>query len=116
MPDTKLAAKKAYFEEQKLLDLSDDEDTCDDQVSDMIGRAMAEMHSPPPKLVRQTSSFLGPTPKEVKANFDTHTTRRRAIVRDVTKPLSRSATTPEAELTQSFPVTKPRARQPTKDE
>lgn len=116
MPDTKLAAKKAYFEEQKLLDLSDDEDTCDDQAADMIGRAMAEMHSPPPKLVRQTSSFLGPTPKEVKADFDTHTTRRRAIVRDATKTLSRSATAPEVELTQSFPVTKPRARQSSKNE
>lgn len=116
MSDAKLAAKKAYFEEQKLLDISDDEGDCDDEVVDRIERTMAEMHSPPPRLARQTSSFLGPTPKEVKADFDAHTTRRRGIVRDEAKTLIRSATAPEVELTQSFPVTTPRAQQLSEDE
>ncbi|KAJ4985696.1 DNA polymerase [Stagonosporopsis vannaccii] len=116
MSEAELAAKKAYFEEQKLLDLSDDEHPCDDQVADRIERAMAEMHSPPPKLVRQTSSFLGPTPKEVKADFDAHTTLRRATVRKAARTLNLSAKALEAEVTQSFPVTKPRTRLSTKDE
>ncbi len=112
MSSAKLAAKEAYFEEQKLLDISDDEGICDDEVSDRIGRAMAETYSPKSsKPARQTGSFLGPTPKEVKADFNAHTTRRRAILRDESKTLTRSATAPEVELTSSFPVTKSRTRQ-----
>ena len=109
MSDNELAAKQAYFEEQKLLDITDDELSCNDEVADRIGRAMAEM--PPPKLARQTSNFLGRTSKEVKADFEAYTTRRRAVMRDETKTLTRSVTAPEMESTQSFPVTKPRARQ-----
>ncbi|KAF2632282.1 hypothetical protein BU25DRAFT_384119 [Macroventuria anomochaeta] len=109
MSDNELAAKQAYFEEQKLLDITDDESSCNDEVADKIGCAMAEM--PPPKLARQTSNFLGPTSKEVKADFEAYTTRRRAVMRDETKILTRSATAPEMELTKSFSVTKPRARQ-----
>ena len=109
MSDEELAAKQAYFDEQKLLDLSDDETSCDNEIADRLERAMAEM--PPRSLTRQPSSFLGPTPKEVKADFQAHTTRQRTIMRGETKTLTRSATAPEMELTQSFPVTKPRARQ-----
>jgi DNA polymerase IV len=109
MSDNELAAKKAYFEEQRLLDLSDDEASCDDEVTEEIERAMAE--SPAPRLIRHPSSFLGPTPKEVKADFEQHATRRRSVMREETKTLTRSATAPELDLTQSFPVTKPRARQ-----
>lgn len=117
MSESQLAAKKAYFDEQKLLDISDDEGSCDDQVADRIERAMAEAQSPkPPQLARQSSSFLGPTPKEVKADFDAHTMRRRAIIRNEPKPLIRSATAPGVDLTQSFPVTKPRTRRSSKDE
>lgn len=108
MSDSKLAAKQAYFEEQKLLDISDDEDSFDDEVADRIERAMAES---PAKLVRQTSSFLGPTPREVKADFDAHTLQRRAIARNQPSNMTRSMTAPEVELIESFPVTKPRARQ-----
>ena len=112
MSDNELAAKRAYFEEQKLLDISDDEASCDDEIAVEIGRAMAEMKSPPPpRLARQPSSFLGPTPKEVKADFEVHTTRRRAVMRDEPKILTRSATAAEMDLAQSFPVPKPRARQ-----
>ncbi|KAF3035013.1 hypothetical protein E8E12_005304 [Didymella heteroderae] len=108
MTDSDLAAKQAYFDEQKLLDISDDEGS-NGEVFDRIESAMAEMQKP--KLARQTSSFLGPTPKEVKADFKAHTAQRRAIIRDETTTLSRSTTAPEVELTQSVPVTKPRARQ-----
>ncbi|KAJ8115134.1 hypothetical protein OPT61_g3147 [Boeremia exigua] len=112
MSDANLAAKQAYFEEQKLLDLSDDEISCSDEVADRIGHIMAEMHSPKvPKPTRQANSFLGPTPKEVKADFDAHTTRRRAILRDETRTLTRSATAPEVGLTSSFPVSKLQSRQ-----
>jgi DNA polymerase IV len=111
MTDTNLAAKQAYFDEQKLLDISDDEGSNGD-VFDRIESVMAEMQDPrPPRLTRQTSSFLGPTPKEVKADFETHTTRRRAVIRDESRTLSCSATAPEVDLTQSFPVIKPRVRQ-----
>ncbi|KAF3051469.1 hypothetical protein E8E11_010733 [Didymella keratinophila] len=111
MTDTDLAAKQAYFDEQKLLDSSDDEGSNGD-VFDRIESAMAELRDAKPlRLTRQTSSFLGPTPKEVKADFEAYTTRRRAGTRDETGTLSRSATATEVDLTQSFPVTKPRVRQ-----
>lgn len=111
MADADLAAKQAYFDEQKLLDISDDEGSNGD-IFDRIESAMAEMQDPiPPRLARQTSSFLGPTPKEVKADFEAHTTRRRAATRHETRTLVRSSTASEVELTHSFPVTKPRARE-----
>lgn len=110
MSDAKLVAKQAYFEEHKLLDLSNDETSDKNEASDEIERAMAEGERA--KLVRQnSSSFLGPTPKETKAEFEAHAARRRAVNRDGSQPLARSTTVSEAELTQSFPVTKPRARQ-----
>lgn len=112
MTDTDLAAKQAYFDEQRLLDISDDEPDCNGAIFDKIEAVMAELKQPnPPKLARQTSSFLGPTPKEVKADFEAHATRRRSVVRDGAKMLARSETAPGAELTQSFPAMKPRARQ-----
>lgn len=109
MSSAELAAKQAHFDEQKLLDLSDDETCCNNEVFDRLESAMAE--GQPAKLTRQTSSFLGPTPKEVKADFEAHTSRRRALVRDVTDSSARAETVQEVELTQSFPVTKPRTRQ-----
>ena len=110
MSNAKLAAKQAYFEEQKLLDLSDDEKSDENEAFDEIESAMAEGERA--KLVRQKSSgFLGPPPKETKAEFEAHAARRRAVNRDGNQPLVRSTTAPEAELMQSFPITKPRAWQ-----
>lgn len=109
MSGAELAAKQAYFEEQKLLDISDDETSCNNEAFQRIETAMAEVQTS--KLIRQTSSFLGPTPKEVEADFEAHTSRRRAMIRDETRILARAITAPETELTQSFPVTKPRTRQ-----
>jgi len=108
MSTTELAAKQAYFDEQRLLDLSDDETSCNDEAADRLECVMAEI--PPRRLARQPSSFLGPTPKEVKADFKAHATRRRSVMRDEAGIQSRPATAPDIELPQSFPVTKPRAR------
>ncbi|OSS45750.1 hypothetical protein B5807_09555 [Epicoccum nigrum] len=109
MPNDKLVAKQAYFEDQKLLDLSNDETSDSNEALDEIESAMAEGERV--KLVRQNSNFLGPTPKETKADFEAHAARRRAAKRDRNQSFVRSTTAPEAELTQSFPVTKLRARQ-----
>ena len=56
MTDAELATKQAYFEEQKLLDISDDETSYNDKIFDKMERAMAE--APPPRLSRQPSGFL----------------------------------------------------------
>lgn len=109
MIDPELAAKQSYFEEQKLLDISDDETSYNDEIADKMERAMADVRAP--RLSRQPSSFLGPTPKEAKADFEAHTIRRRAVMRDETKTLARSDSASRAELTQSLLVTKPQARQ-----
>jgi DNA polymerase IV len=110
MSNAELVAKQAHFEEQRLLDLSDDEKSDNNEAFGEIESAMAEGERA--KLVRQnSSSFLGPTPKETKAEFEAHAARRRAVNRDENHSLVRSTTAPEAEVTQSFPVTKPRARQ-----
>ena len=110
MSNQELPSKEAYFEEQALLDLSDDEQDYPDESSKAFEAALVESRAmPPPSLVRQTSSFLGPTPKERQAEFEAHTKRQRATVRSDGLKLLRSSTAPEAELTRSFPATKPRS-------
>lgn len=110
MSDQELPSKEAYFEEQALLDLSDDEQDYPDESSKAFEAALVESRAmPPPSLVRQTSSFLGPTPKERQAEFEAHTKRQRATVRSDGLKLLRSSTAPEADLTRSFPATKPRS-------
>ncbi|KAF2995859.1 hypothetical protein E8E13_003545 [Curvularia kusanoi] len=114
MSSAELIAKQAYFEEQRLLDLSDDETRYNNEAFDKVESAMAEAQSA--RLLRQTSSFLGPTPKETKADFEAHTSRRRAVKRDASQTLICSATAPDIDLTHSFPVTKPRTRNSSRDE
>ena len=71
MTDDDLAAKEAFFEEQALLDLSDDERDFDTAASDRMERALADSKAmPPPTLQKQRGSFLGPTPKERQAEFE----------------------------------------------
>tara|TARA_R110002003_G_scaffold702_14_gene21194 strand:- start:3936 stop:4667 length:732 start_codon:yes stop_codon:yes gene_type:complete len=112
MSNEDLAAKQAYFEEQALLELSDDERDFQDAGVGIIDRALADSKAmPPPTLERQRSSFLGPTPKERQAQFEAHTTKQRPRTRDSGPKLGRSSTAPEAELTKSFPVAKPRSGQ-----
>jgi DNA polymerase IV len=110
MSDKGLSAKEAYFQEQALLDLSDDERDFSDADQNVIGRALADSKAmpPPPTLEGRRSSFLGPTPKERQAEFEAYTKKHRPDSRDSGLKLARSSTAPEAELTKNFPVTKSR--------
>jgi DNA polymerase IV len=110
-------AKELYFEEQALLDLSDDEKDFPGHDHDLIDRALADSKPmPPPTLERQRSSFLGPTPKERQAAFEAHTSKQRTGKREHGLQLPRSSTAPEAELTNSLPVMGPRGGQLSKSE
>jgi DNA polymerase IV len=112
MSSNDLSAKEAYFEEQSLLELSDDEQEAPSESYSIIDRALEDTKAmPPPTLERQTSSFLGPTPKERQADFEAHTAKQRADRRGSHLQLVRSSTAPETELNKSFPVTKPRSGQ-----
>jgi len=113
MPDNDLASKQAYFDEQALLDLSDDERDFSNNSASVFDRALEDLKAmPPPSLEKSKSSFLGPTPKERRATFEAHTTKHRTITRESGLNVIRSSTAPEAELTKSFPVTKPRSGVP----
>jgi DNA polymerase IV len=113
MSNNDLTAKEAYFEKQSLLDISDDERDIHGESFDMIDCALQDSKAmpPPPTLEKQRSSFLGPTPKERLAEFEAHATKHRADTRPSGLKLARSSTAPETELTNSFPVTKPRSNQ-----
>jgi len=113
MSNINLSAKEAYFEEQSLLNISDDEQDLPGESFDIINRALkdSKVMPPPPTLERQRSSFLGPTPKERLAEFEAHATRHRADTRPSGLKLARSSTAPVTELTKSFPVTEPRSNQ-----
>jgi DNA polymerase IV len=110
--DDELSAKEAYFKEQSLLELSDDERDFHSESVGIIDRALADSKAmPPPGLEKTRSSFLGPTPKERQAAFEAHTKKQRAGARESGLKLARSSTAPESELTKSFPVTKSRGDQ-----
>ncbi|KAF2832892.1 hypothetical protein CC86DRAFT_441613 [Ophiobolus disseminans] len=113
MSNQDLSAKEAYFEEQALLDLSDDE-IIHSESFDAIDRALKDSKAmPPPPLEKQRStSFLGPTPKERRAEFEAYATKHRTGARESGLTLVRSPTAPDTELTKSFPVMKPRSGQP----
>ena len=109
MSKDELSAKESYFEEQALLDLSDDERDIPSESFNIIDRALEDSKArPPPTLKKQNSSFLGPTPKERLAEFEAHSTKHRAVARETGPKLARSSTAPKSELTKSFPITKPR--------
>lgn len=100
MSDNALQDKLAYFKEQELLDISDDETGFPDEGLLNVERAFADTKAmpPPPRLDRQTSSFLGPTPKQRQAEFEAYTVRQRASTRVAGKGLVRPATAPEADV------------------
>jgi DNA polymerase IV len=107
MSDKELAAKIAYFKEQELLDISDDETGFPDAGLQNAERAFADTKAmPPPRLVRQRSSFLGPTPKQSQADFEAQTARLRTIAHNDVHGLIRLVTAPEAETAKSFPSAK----------
>lgn len=109
LPDTEISAKEEYFNQEALLDVSDDEQNFPNKSMERIDQAMAYSKAmPPPSLEKQKSSFLGPTPKERQAAFEAHATKQRPSMRDTGLQLIRSSTGPEAELTKRFLVTKSR--------
>ncbi|KAF2856122.1 hypothetical protein T440DRAFT_438817 [Plenodomus tracheiphilus IPT5] len=113
MSNEELSAKETYFRDQDLLDVSDDEQYEAGESSKVIERSLAESKAmPPPSLMRYSSSFLGPTPKEKQASFEAHTKRQRATTREDAQKLESSTTAPEPGLAQSFPMNKPRLEPP----
>lgn len=108
MSDNDLTAKEAYFEEQALLNLSEDEQDPPSESLAILERALEDsIAMPPPTFEKTGSSFLGPTPKERRAEFEAHTTKNRTATRESGPKLARSSTAPEAELLKTFPVTRP---------
>ncbi|KAH6860816.1 hypothetical protein BKA58DRAFT_392223 [Alternaria rosae] len=110
MSENTLAAKKAYFKEQELLDINDEQDIPDDSVGRLERALKNSKAMRPPALRKQTSSFLGATPKERQAEFEAHTRKQRANERQTTHQPMSSSTAPEQELTKMLPVTRPRTR------
>lgn len=105
MSEEALSAKEAYFHEEALLDIPDDEQDYQNQTYKTIGTTLSEARDmPPPSLTRQMSSFLGPTPKERRANFEAYTERQRITARQDGQRLTRSSTAPGPDVIQSFPV------------
>jgi DNA polymerase IV len=111
MSHNELAAKEAYFKEQELLDIPDDEQDITNDSVDRLERALKDSKAmKPPSLTKQASSFLGPTPRERQAEFEAHTRKQRATERQTNHKLIRSSTAPEVELTKGLAAVKTRDR------
>ncbi|KAF2745543.1 hypothetical protein M011DRAFT_479048 [Sporormia fimetaria CBS 119925] len=111
--DTELEEKIKYYQQQDFLDISDDETGFDDEGSLFVERALADTKRMPPlSLVRQSSSFLGPTPKERMAEFEAHAKKQREQVRSLGPGLVRSATVPEGDTSRSFPAATAQGKRP----
>jgi len=101
MSGNELHAKEAYFREQGLLGISDDEyEICES--SRNIEQALENITPPQSVPVRGCGSFLGPTPKELLAKFEAHTTRQRATIRHNPQRLERTITAPELDTSNNF--------------
>jgi DNA polymerase IV len=108
--DKELEDKVAYFKDQELLDISNDETGFPDAGLLAAEREFAFADAKPmapPRLVRQSSSFLGPTPRERQAEFEAQARRQRAQTRERGVALVRSVTAPERDVSSSFPSTAP---------
>jgi DNA polymerase IV len=107
MSTDKLQEKIAYFEQQELADISDDENEVRDEAFLKMGRELADLQAmpAPPKFARHPSSFLGPTPKEQQRAFEAAAAKRPPS-RPGMSGLKRSATAPDVDVTN--PVTKRR--------
>lgn len=104
MSEKDLQAKVAYFQQQDLLNQSDDEKDFPDSDFVAFQVLIAESKAMPPPI-RHRSSFLGPTPRERLQEFNAHATRQRTAMRGQEPGLIRSSTVPEP-ATKSFPGTK----------
>ncbi|KAG9186851.1 DNA polymerase IV [Alternaria panax] len=108
MSDDQLVAKEAYFKEQEFLDIPNNERDIPNDSVDKLEQALEESKTMgPAALMRQTSSFLGLTPREA---FEAHTRKLRARERQAGHRLMRSSTVPEPELFRSSSATKSRGR------
>lgn len=106
MSDKELEAKIAYFKEQELLDISDDEIDWPDKAFLDTERAVADSKAlPTPKLGRQRSNFLRSTPRKKQAEFEVHTAIQRAAMRKEGRSLIHSTTNPQAVVGRSSPST-----------
>lgn len=110
MSDSELLAKITYFEEQALLNFSDDEPYTPNESVLNLERALEE--SKPvllTSLLSHSSSFNGPTPREIQAQFEEHTERRRTSNRQINQKLTRSSTVPQTETAESVQIPKSRS-------
>ncbi|KAH7388876.1 hypothetical protein BKA66DRAFT_490077 [Pyrenochaeta sp. MPI-SDFR-AT-0127] len=106
-----LSAKEAYFHEQALLDLSDDEQHFPDTSFEAMERALADSKAmTPPKPSKQSIGYLGVTAKERKADFEAHTAIQRATVRREGHMLNGSSTTNGSILTNTSSTTNSRGK------
>jgi DNA polymerase IV len=112
MPDKTLQDKVAYFQEQELLDISDGDGKFSNGECVFVDFDIMPPPVPPTKLVRQSSSFLGPTPRERQKEFETLTIGQPTVPHTNSPVLTCSVTTlePDVTITRSFPITKPRQR------
>ncbi|EUC28966.1 hypothetical protein COCCADRAFT_8760 [Bipolaris zeicola 26-R-13] len=109
MSDPELLAKIIYFEEQALLNLSDDELYIPDESVLNLERALEESkHILVTSLPSRSGSFNGPTPREMQAQFEEHTERRRTSNRQINQKLIRSTTVPPTEPAKSVQIPKSR--------
>jgi DNA polymerase IV len=107
MSNDEALEKEAYFKQQELLDLSDDDDTplSDDLL--IVQRAIADSRAmpSPPSFKRQTSSFLGPTPRQKRAEFKAKPPGKHSYARPA-QDMARSVTEPEVDVSGTFPSAK----------
>jgi DNA polymerase IV len=107
--------KVAYFKEQDLLDISDDETGFPDDGLLRIEKELADTKAmPPPTPLRPgTSNFLGRTPREQQKEFEEHTNKQRASTRKTGLELIRADTAPEANVPKSFTSGRAHSNSPT---
>lgn len=113
MSNKELEDKVAFYKDQELLDISDDETGFPDAAVVAVDRALADskkMAPPPPLLRQKTYSFLGLTPKAQQAEYAAR--RQRAAAQETTPNLIRAATAPEVEVARSFPSVKAGGKRP----
>ena len=89
MSDDELAAKESYFKEQEFLETPNDEQGIPNDSVSKLEHALAESKDTrPPLPTRQTSRFLGLTPRE---QFEAQTSKQRAAKRQAGHKLTRSS-------------------------
>jgi len=106
MTDQDLKEKASYFQQQDLLDLSDDETGFPDAGLLAAERALVDTKAmPPPPTLAHQRSFLGPTPRERQQEFETHPSKKAR------HSLSQRRTAPEP-TERSIPATQPEKAPP----